>query len=399
MKNQRLLIDWPLTPYTGWGSYGIQLAQALIAGEDAKPVLTYRADRSPHCDPHWLIKLDELEAYSHELIKYFDKNPRETVNTNCQVAMGPMGNEIPPLRCLAKHQIGVTFFERTTINAQYIETLERYRMIITGSHWNHQLLIDSGYKRSEMIHQGVDTSRFNSIPTHRLLKNEFIIFAGGKLEARKGQDIVIAAFREFIKKCPDALLIACWGNIGNVGLETISQTPHISGAPKQGNNTEIMEWLSSNGIPGKNILLAPIMANSMLANLMKQADVAVFTSRCEGGTNLMAMETLACGIPTILSANTGHLDLLEMKLDHAIAIGIDGRGKVPKKITSGYGGDKGKLWGETNPEELAAKWMDIWREKSKWAIKGIEAAKGLESMSWKSSMKNLTTVLKNNEIL
>ena len=112
MKNQRLLIDWPLTPYTGWGSYGIQLAQALIAGEDAKPVLTYRADRSPHCDPHWLIKLDELEAYSHELIKYFDKNPRETVNTNCQVAMGPMGNEIPPLRCLANVQIVGSFVER-----------------------------------------------------------------------------------------------------------------------------------------------------------------------------------------------------------------------------------------------------------------------------------------------
>jgi hypothetical protein len=272
-------------------------------------------------------------------------------------------------------------------------------MIITGSHWNHQLLNDSGYQRSEMIHQGVDTSRFNSIPIQRLLKNEFIIFAGGKLEARKGQDIVIAAFREFIKNCPEALLIACWGNIGDVGLETISQTPHVSGAPKKGNNTEIMEWLSHNGIPGENILLAPIMANSMLANLMKQADVAVFTSRCEGGTNLMAMETLACGIPTILSANTGHLDLLEMRLDHAIAIGIDGRGKVPKRITAGYGGDQGKLWGETNPEELAAKWMDIWREKSKWAIKGIEAAKSLESMSWKSSMKNLTTVLKSKEIL
>ena len=30
MAEQHALIDWPLTPYTGWGSYGIQLAQALL---------------------------------------------------------------------------------------------------------------------------------------------------------------------------------------------------------------------------------------------------------------------------------------------------------------------------------------------------------------------------------
>ena len=30
MVEQLALIDWPLTPYTGWGGYGIQLAQALL---------------------------------------------------------------------------------------------------------------------------------------------------------------------------------------------------------------------------------------------------------------------------------------------------------------------------------------------------------------------------------
>ena len=30
MVEQHALIDWPLTPYTGWGNYGIQLAQALL---------------------------------------------------------------------------------------------------------------------------------------------------------------------------------------------------------------------------------------------------------------------------------------------------------------------------------------------------------------------------------
>ena len=30
MADRQALIDWPLTPYTGWGGYGIQLAQALL---------------------------------------------------------------------------------------------------------------------------------------------------------------------------------------------------------------------------------------------------------------------------------------------------------------------------------------------------------------------------------
>src|SRR5262245_66144985 len=38
--------------------------------------------------------------------------------------------------------------------------------------------------------------------------------------------------------------------------------------------------------------------------------VALFPNRAEGGTNLVEMETIACGVRTIVSANTGHLDLI-----------------------------------------------------------------------------------------
>ena len=51
------------------------------------------------------------------------------------------------------------------------------------------------------------------------------------------------------------------------------------------------QWGSST-----NVFLLPCVVNRQLPHLIKQADVAVFASRCEGGTNLMAMETLACGV-------------------------------------------------------------------------------------------------------
>ena len=42
----------------------------------------------------------------------------------------------------------------------------------------------------------------------------------------------------------------------------------------------------------------------------------------------MAMETLACGVPTLISANTGHLDLLAMGFGHALPVGYAGLGRV-----------------------------------------------------------------------
>ena len=83
----------------------------------------------------------------------------------------------------------------------------------------------------------------------------------------------------------------------------------------------------------------PCVVNRQLPHLIKQADVAVFASRCEGGTNLMAMETLACGVPTLISANTGHLDLLAMGFGHALPMGQAGLGQVDSYFHRAYGND------------------------------------------------------------
>ena len=123
-------------------------------------------------------------------------------------------------------------------------------------------------------------------------------------------------------------MIAAWGNVGHVGLNTIAASPHVQGAPERGRTDAISPWLEVNGIPRSNVCLLPCVVNRQLPHLIKQADVAVFASRCEGGTNLMAMETLACGVPTLISANTGHLDLLAMGFGHALPMGQAGLGQV-----------------------------------------------------------------------
>jgi hypothetical protein len=44
-----------------------------------------------------------------------------------------------------------------------------------------------------------------------------------------------------------------------------------------------------------------------MPQILREIDVAVVPNRFEGGTNLVAMECMACGMPVILSANTGYL--------------------------------------------------------------------------------------------
>jgi glycosyltransferase involved in cell wall biosynthesis len=250
-----------------------------------------------------------------------------------------------------------------------------------------------------LIHQGVDACRFHPIPIPRLLRSSFVVFAGGKLEARKGQDVVVAAFKRFLLHSPDALLIACWGNIGNVGLDTIGLSQHVEGNPANGDAQSIYAWLLEQGLPAANVLVPTITANSQLPALIKQADSAVFCSRCEGGTNLMAMETLACGIPTLLSSNTGHLDLLGLEIEHAIPIGQEGLGKVPDKITAGYGGDAGRLWGETEPDELVEIWLRIKADPIEWRRRAERGAIAMKGFSWARCMERLLECLTERSLL
>lgn len=134
--------------------------------------------------------------------------------------------------------------------------------------------------------------------------DRFVIFSGGKLEYRKGQDILIAAFKIFQKRHSEALLITAWHNLWPQFMAGIEQTGNVVGLPKisQDKRLQITEWLLANDIPTNAVIDVGSIPNYMVGQILREADVAVFTNRCEGGTNLVAMESLACGIPTIISA-------------------------------------------------------------------------------------------------
>ena len=107
----------------------------------------------------------------------------------------------------------------------------------------------------------------------------------------------------------------------------------------------------------------------------------------------MAMETLACGIPTLISANTGHLDLLAMGFGHALPIGQAGLGQVDSHAHRVYGNDPLGLWGETDPGELLDWWLRIAANREEWRCNGRQHAVAMKSLSWRESMRKLLTLV------
>ena len=202
MADRQALIDWPLTPYTGWGGYGIQLAQALLEQRQYWPRLLACNDRSAFCDLHWLDALQHLEDQS------------ATLAQQLAAAEGAGTLPVPTRQPLVFLRLAILFRRRVlrlpsmwesrflsavVFSQKDLEILNQFDLVISGSRWNQALLKRQGINRAHLVHQGVDTAVFNPEPVPRLLKRSLVIFSGGKLENRKGQDIVIAAFRRLLR--------------------------------------------------------------------------------------------------------------------------------------------------------------------------------------------------------
>ena len=285
-------------------------------------------------------------------------------------------------------KVAVGFFEVTKLSDELVDYLGRFDLIIAGSTWNKNILIRHGLSRVVRVIQGVDTAVFNPTPVPRLIRSSLVIFSGGKLEIRKGQDILIHAFKRFLEISPDSILIACWCNESD-SLSSMSISPYVSNAPVQGDAETITSWLESQGIPRRNVVVPGVLNSSQMASLIKQADLAVFPNRCEGGTNLVAMEAIACGVPTVLSANSGHLDLMRLGYPGIIPIPSD----YPLKFQL-YDHENFRIWGESDPDCLLKIFVHFLENRLQLqSLRGEVQFETLNALSWRRSFEMLFSAL------
>jgi glycosyltransferase involved in cell wall biosynthesis len=207
--------------------------------------------------------------------------------------------------------IGYTFNE-FPLAPEAIDNAKRYDLIFCGSTWCKDRLADAGIKNTTVLVQGVDHEIFKPGPP-RPPDGQFWIFSGGKFEYRKGQDLVLAAFKELLTTHPRVRLITAWENLWPGLCDTMAESKHIKYELRGATWGEKLGHLCDiNGIPKERVLtLSGIVPNKEMAAIYRQCDLGLFPNRCEGGTNLVMMEFMACGRAVVATMNTGHMDVLE----------------------------------------------------------------------------------------
>jgi glycosyltransferase involved in cell wall biosynthesis len=374
-----LVFSWGVSSYFGWGVYGLNLMLHLAEHPDIVPICTARfGPGDVVLDPLRNRRLAAMAEYSAPLWNALGTAEGAQVEIAHTLLEG-MGSD---LECATgahgkilsgRPSIGVLFTARATFSPEARQRADRFALIVTGSSWNEAVLRRHGIHHVTTVLQGVDTALFHPAPRSGLFPGRFVVFSGGKLEFRKGQDLVLAAFRAFHQRHPEALLVAAWHSpwselaakaVGHRGI-----TPPLRAAD---GTPDVVGWAVANGIPADAIVSAGQAPNIAMPHVVREADVALFPNRCEGGTNLVAMECLACGIPTILSANTGHLDLLR----HDIALPLERQG-TPESMHFDT-----TDWGESDVEETVEALEAVWRDRGAAAALGSRAARFMGGMRW-----------------
>jgi glycosyltransferase involved in cell wall biosynthesis len=279
-----------------------------------------------------------------------------------------------------KVNIGYTFFENSVLSPQSIENAQRnFDVVAAGSSWCENILREHGLKNTRSILQGVDRSIFNACENQKTVFNDkFVVFSGGKLEFRKGQDLVIRAFKALQDKYDDILLVNAWFNPWEPSLQTMATSPYIDFTLESRDYLKAIEkLLSANGIDVGKVITLPPKANVAMARIYKNSDCGLFPNRCEGGTNLVLMEYMACGKPAIVSNSSGQRDVANKH--NAIML------NRMKKVTVSRDEEVVAVWDDPDLDEMIDKLEWAYHNREALLAVGEAAGRSMERFTWESA--------------
>jgi glycosyltransferase involved in cell wall biosynthesis len=285
--------------------------------------------------------------------------------------------------------VGVTFFETARLSPQAVANAATLPLIVAGSSWNEQVLRAHGLTNVRTILQGVDPTLFHPAPRGGFTRDRFFVFSGGKLEDRKGQDIALAAFRRFAERRRDAVLVAAWHSPWAQFARSIERSGLAAPVvfTSEG-RLDARAWAAANGVRPENFLDAGQTPNALMPQLLRQMDVALFTNRCEGGTNLVAMECMACGVPTILSANTGHLDLIDG--DNCFPLRAQ---REVRDAPHAAAFAEAPGWGESDVDEAVELLERAYLDRAEARRRGARGAETLSRLTWAATARAVKAVV------
>lgn len=390
MSLQPAIIQWGISSYSGWGVNGLHIAinwvrDGLFAPVCSMPIRTEELALSPL---EWR-RMSGFLRDSSALCEQLAPHPEQEVSVSVPVLRG-LGNNLVGSRSIGRAivsgapTIGICYLEDTNLGDEARERSKAYGDILAGSTFVQQVLQGAGIACARAVLQGVDPTHFHPAPRSGWFRDRFVVFSGGKPEFRKGQDLVLLAFRAFAQRHPEALLLTSWHSPWPDSARSLSTNPQIAAASfLEDGRFDVVTWATNNGIAADQIVDLGHVPNADMARILREADVGLFPNRGEGGTNLVAMECMACGVPTILSANTGHLDLIG-----------DGncRPLTRQNPVSANFGAQG--WGESDVEEILEALEEVWRDRDAAQRVGLRGAAFMENLTWRRYAQEIGEVIR-----
>jgi glycosyltransferase involved in cell wall biosynthesis len=396
MTGRQIGIAWNTNAATGWGLLGFNIAIELARSRTADPLFLCGTAVQ---EPLVVALLKTALEQSTEVIDARGSDPTVRDHVVLHALTTDLARTSAGRAWEGTPNIGVNFLEFTGLSDKAAEEARRYARIFAGSRWNADLLRTKGIENVSVWEQGVDTNRFHMSSVERFFPSRFVIFSGGALTFRKGQDLVVGAFRRFHERHPDALLLTAWqssvkplfaGALPRYG--GVSRPPPLDekGRPK------LDAWLIGEGLPEESFVNLPVFHNQSAPDVLRQADVAVFPNRAEGGTNLVAMEAMACGLPCILSNNTGHRDLLGKCPAYALNCKPFDPPPFFSKLQIRDDDDQTVEtdgWGETEIDDIVETLEQIYTDRKQATAVGQSAAAAIKDWSWPKQVRRLVEAI------
>ncbi|MDA8637467.1 glycosyltransferase family 4 protein [Rhodospirillales bacterium] len=382
-------ITWSISNRFGWGIYGLNLVLELLKRESPAPVC-FGDIVTDTLDDDLVQKLQPAIQFQQQNLQGFYKMG-QTAKLGDAMVLHALGNgmdwSMVSQGVEGDLNAGVIFFEYSEISIDGRQRLSRLNGTVAGSTWNADVLKSWGIPNVETVFQGVDINLFRPITRTNAYEGKFAVFSGGKLDFRKGQDIVLAAFKRFAESHPDAVLVTAWQNLWPLTALPMKFSPHTQTLPdiRPDGSMNLQKWAAEHGVPAEQFIDLGMQPNAKMPDILKDMDLAIFPNRCEGGTNLVAMETMACGIPCVLSENTGHLDLT-----------ADDRGYVlhsQRRVDANALATDG--WGESDVDELVACMEAAYDDRQNARDRGQAAANFMKTWAWPNQIDKLMTSLDN----
>jgi len=364
---QNLALTWQLSEIHGWGLVGVHTALHLL--DHGHPPLLLERPLLSTLRQENREKLTGLMAGYERISAIAEQVGDSVVVIKGWTLLHALANgfiEGPTsARFRGSRNVGVIAFEDSRFDSATLERARSYDKLVVHSTYNRDLLLEQGLSDIGCAFQGIDPDELPVLPPARRFGDRFVIFSGGKLEFRKGQDIVLAAFRRFHERHPEALLVTAWHNhwphtSGTIAESSLTPVPAMIG---ENGKLRIVEWAMAHGVPPEGFVDMGFIPRDRIAAIMADCHAAVFPNRCEGATNLVAMEAMACGVPVILSANTGHLDLI--REGNCLPL----REQTP--VADPIGARRG--WGESAVEEVIEQLECIYADRAAAQIRAEKA--------------------------